>query len=175
MVHDPGGKSLYPLQAGMHGAAYLTPDEQHRLWLARVWGRGACYVAILGHNPSAARPDMDDPTIRRDIGFAQRWGFDGLFKINCMTYRATNPKNLLQPNLILTHHDNVDVLRKVGGRCSKVVLAYGAMHPSLHNYADEAVTILREVKNQLWCFGRTKNGDPKHPLYLKNETSLELF
>lgn len=173
--HDPGGKSLFALQPGVHGTAYITPDEKDRLWLGRVWGTGARYALIVGMNPSVARPDMDDPTIRRDIGFAQRWGFDGVFKTNVSTYRATNPKMLLAADVRLAHPDNLFVARKMAGRCSKVVLAYGAIHPKLESLAKEYVAALRAICPELWCFGRTKAGHPKHTLYLPNDAALELF
>lgn len=170
MAHDPGGKSLFPLQPGVTGNAYITEDEKHRLWLSRTWGPGARYLAILGMNPSAARPDMDDPTIRRDIGFAQRPGFDGLFKINYATYRATDPKQLLALGAACVHPENKHILQKIGGRCSMVIIATGVVVPELHGYAREAIETLREIKRELWCLGFTKGGYPKHTLYLKSNT-----
>jgi len=175
MAHDPGGKALFPLQPGITGNAYITPDEQHRLWLSRTWGPGARYLAILGMNPSTARPDMDDPTIRRDIGFAQRLGFDGLFKINYATYRATDPKKLRTLGAACVHPENVHILRKIGGRCFMVIIATGVVEPALRSYARSAIDTLREVKSELWCFGFTKDGYPKHTLYLKSDTKPVRF
>lgn len=173
-MHDPGGSRLFPLQPGVHGTAYLTPDERHRLWLARVWGPNARYVAIVGLNPSTARPDMDDPTIRRDIGFAQRLGFDGVFKLNAATYRVTDPKELLTCSDIV-HPENEHILRRVAARCSQVIVAWGAYNPKLMLEVVRALAVLREAKSDIWCFGTTKHGHPRHTLYLRADTELVRF
>lgn len=175
MMHNPGGKSLYPLKPGVTGDAYITDDGVHRLWLSRVWGPGARYVMFAGMNPSAAKPDMDDPTIIRDCGFAQRWGYNGYFKVNYATYRARDPKQLLRRDIMLSHAENLHCIQKIAGRCSRVVLAYGVVHPAHRALVDDMLRVIREVKTEIYCLGRTQSGDPRHSLYLRSDTPPELF
>ena len=36
-------------------------------------------------------------------------------------------------------------------------------------------TLVRELRSEWRCFGQTKLGAPKHPLYLPKETPLQTF
>lgn len=175
MKHDPGGKSQFPLKPGVTGDAYVTDDERHRIWLSRIWGPGHRYALLIGMNPSTARADVDDQTIIRDMGFVQRWGFDGYFKGNVSSYRATSPKSLLESGVVLSHDDNLPMLRKLAGRCSKIVACWGAIHPRLQPLAAQLIAQLLIDKRELWCLGTTKHGQPRHTLYLKSDTQLQLF
>lgn len=173
-MHDPGGKSLFKLQLNVTGDAYITPDGVHRLWLKRAWRSvPKYYVAIVGLNPSTAQPDLDDPTIRRDIGFAQGFGYDALFKINPISYRCTDPSKLPLEDLV--HPENTNVIRAVAAQCSQVILAYGAAPRRLQPFIDEMLKVLRLAHPRLYCLGRTAAGHPRHTLYLRKDTPLEEF
>ena len=43
------------------------------------------------YNEATADESRDDPTIRRCIGFARRWGFARLVVLNLFAFRATRP------------------------------------------------------------------------------------
>lgn len=45
-------------------------------------------------NPSSAGATTDDPTIRRCVGLARRWGCGGLVVVNLYGQRATRPADL---------------------------------------------------------------------------------
>lgn len=173
MTHDPGGKSLFAMKPGVAGQAYLSDDEVHRIWLSRRWGPGARYVCFVGKNPSVACPELDDPTIGRECGFARRWGFDGYFKINLSTYRTTDPKKLPRDGLL--HADALHCARKIAARSSLVVLAYGTVDKKLRPLETAMLTTIVACKQKFWCLGLTQNGCPKHPLYLANDTPLSEF
>lgn len=51
-------------------------------------------MVTCGYNPSTADAMVNDPTIRKDIGFAQRLGCSAIVKVNLHTIRATKPKDL---------------------------------------------------------------------------------
>jgi hypothetical protein len=77
----------------MKRSAYISPCGAYRYSLSREWAPGpACTFIML--NPSTADADIDDPTIRRCIGFAKAWGFGGLAVVNLFAFRATSPKDM---------------------------------------------------------------------------------
>ena len=76
--------------------AYFSPDRKYRYWLLRVWDEALPIMGNIGNNPSTADERENDPTIRKDIGFATRLGFGGLLKLNAGAYRSTDPKKWLE-------------------------------------------------------------------------------
>lgn len=78
----------------MTGSAILSPCGRYRLRLDRVTGDVGPVVAIIGVNPSTADASKDDPTIRKDIGFATRLGWSRIIKANLCGYRATDVREL---------------------------------------------------------------------------------
>lgn len=175
-MHDPGGKSKFALKPGVQGAAFISDDGVYRTWLSRVWGPPPLrYALFIGANPSEAKADVDDPTVIREVGFSQDWGYSGYCKANIADYRSTDPKRLANEFIEPRSADNVITVRKLAKRADKIVLAYGAIIPRLQIFADELVQVLHADGHKLWCLGTTKNGNPKHPLYLARTTQLVEF
>ena len=79
------------MSAGFSSADVET--AKYRYWLSRKWERGP-YCVFIGLNPSTATFEEDDPTIRRCVGFAKRWGFGALVMLNIFAFRSTDPKKL---------------------------------------------------------------------------------
>ncbi|MDR9403044.1 MAG: DUF1643 domain-containing protein [Halothece sp. Uz-M2-17] len=49
---------------------------------AREWEPNASRITFIMLNPSRANATVDDPTIRRCLGFAQDWGHGSLAVVN---------------------------------------------------------------------------------------------
>lgn len=69
--------------------AAISDCGTYRYWLARRLSMGERAVAFVGINPSTADATKDDPTIRKCVGFAQRWGYDWLYMLNLCAFRST--------------------------------------------------------------------------------------
>jgi hypothetical protein len=67
---------------------------RHRYLLTRIWDKATPPVCFIMLNPSTADHHRDDPTIKRCMGFARRWGHGGIQVVNLFAYRATDPKEL---------------------------------------------------------------------------------
>src|SRR6185295_8924677 len=79
------------------GTAEFSACEVYRYWLTRELNgevrdrEGDRVLVSCGLNPSVADAEKNDPTIRKDIGFAMRWGCGKLVKVNGYGYRSTDP------------------------------------------------------------------------------------
>lgn len=150
--------------------AVISDCGRYRYTLEREWmtGAGTCLFVML--NPSTADASEDDPTIRRCIGFAQRWGYQRLEVGNLFALRATDPKQLRRlPLEEAVGHDNDRWLRRLCTRAALIVCAWGA-HSTAPYRMPWVEPILAERKGGVVCLGTTKAGQPRHPLYVKGDT-----
>lgn len=149
-------------------SAVFSPDRVYRYELWRQWGESPI-VAFIGLNPSTADETVDDPTIRRCIGFAKSWGCGGLVMLNLFAYRATDPRQLLIAEDPVGP-DNDAHLKSAVARSDMTVAAWG-VHGKLQNRGWHVVGMLGEGAH-LQALGLTKDGYPRHPLYLPSATEL---
>lgn len=140
----------------------------YRYQLERSWGPSYRLVFCM-LNPSTADAIVDDPTIRRCIGFAKRDGYDGITVCNAYALRATNPKLLKgHPDPIGPRND--EWLERSCILSPKVVVAWGAnIDPAR---AEQMTNIFRRSGTEVLCLGRTKAGHPRHPLYIRADQPL---
>ena len=74
--------------------AVLDSERNHRFLLWRFWDERP-RMLFIGLNPSTANELSDDPTVRRLCGFAQVWGYGGLYACNLFSQVTPYPKELL--------------------------------------------------------------------------------
>jgi len=156
----------------MIGEAVVDETGKYRYLLSRDWGlfgESNCKVAWIMLNPSTADANIDDPTIRRCKTFSTLWGYDSLVVVNLYALRATNPKHLLE-TIDPVGERNGDYIRKAIRESQLVVAAWGAFKLGVPGAIRP---ILHEVN--LSCLGTTKDGHPKHPLYVKATTQRQRF
>jgi hypothetical protein len=121
-------------------------------------------VAFIGLNPSTADETQDDPTIRRCISFAKDWGFDGMAMLNLFAFRATEPA-VMKAAADPVGPDNDECLRRAVRLFAMTVAAWGTH--GVHQNRDYAIRGFISPA-QLYVLGLTKDGHPKHPLYLRS-------
>jgi hypothetical protein len=126
-------------------------------------------VLFVMLNPSTADAELDDPTIRRCRGFARFWDCNGIAVANLYAYRSTDPKALWQA-LDPIGPENDIYLRAYARECEDVVCAWGSNAQS-HRVAYVA-KLMQEAGARLWCLGTTKDGSPRHPLYVRGDQPL---
>jgi hypothetical protein len=143
-------------------AADISQDTKYRYWLDRRWGPTPRAIVFVGLNPSTADAAQDDPTIRRCVGFAARWGFDRLVMVNLYAWRTPNPRDLRTVNDPIGPC-NIDTLRSFCMDTELVIAAWGA-HPLCCTAHALAGWIKRLPHAK--CLGLTKTGAPRHPLYV---------
>lgn len=142
-------------------------------------------VLFIGVNPSTADATFDDPTIRRMMGFALRWGFSKMTVANLFSLRATDPLDLAT-----FYRDSPDARFRLAGDLAwikalaaepevpMIVPCWGSINKIprwLRHQRDEAVDILRKTPGEpLIChLGPLVGGtEPGHPLFLPYTTEL---
>lgn len=149
--------------------AVLSPCRRYRYQLTRTWDESLATVAFVGLNPSTADATLDDPTVRRCVGFARDWGFGSLVLVNLFALRSTAPAKLYSARDPVGPENN-RWLRLAREYAETVVAAWG-VHGELHGRERE----VRRLVPNLRCLGRTSAGHPRHPLYLSKNTPLEYF
>jgi hypothetical protein len=151
-------------------SAYLSPCRTWRYSLTRdvapLTGDGT--VAFIGLNPSTADETTDDPTIRRCIDFARRWGYARLTMINLYAFRATDPRDLRAASDPVGPDNDCTIAKVVGG-VDLVVVAWG-----VHADSERAARVLALI-GAPHCLGTTKAGAPRHPLYVRATTRPQAF
>lgn len=154
--------------------ALLSPDGVFRYTLGRRWSDGPRRVVFLMLNPSTADASVDDPTIRKCIGFARCWGFHALTVVNLFAFRATKPADLKRGGFQVGP-DNLDHITTQAIEAERVVLAWGANVGPHEVWPARVVSELQRLRVKLSCLGLCGNGSPRHPLMLAYETKLEPF
>lgn len=150
----------------LHQSAVISDCEQYRYSLTRVIYGGARNVLFVGLNPSTADATLDDPTIRRCVGFAKLWGFNRLLMGNIYAFRSTDPKGLLTAENPVGPKNRDELSNMID--VSELVIAAWASNPLTAAAKEIADFILSQEKVK--CLGQNKNGSPKHPLYLAKST-----
>ena len=155
--------------------AVISEDGLYRYSLWRHWDACADVMVFIMLNPSTADAEVDDPTIRRCVGFAKREGCGGIEVINLYALRATKPRHLLD------HPDpegpsNASVWRVILDYYHRgpIVAAWGS-HIHMGGLPASRAFWEQGMGRMLKCLGITKGGDPKHPLYLAADTPLQRF
>lgn len=144
--------------------ATLSDCGLYRYSLSRSWGFEP-WVGFLMLNPSTADASLDDPTIRRCIGFAKAWGYGGLMVVNLFALRATDPEDLrdsAEAGIHVVGSKNDQHILECYTKVDRMVAAWGA-HPFARKRAEEVIKLLN---GSLCCLRLTKGGHPAHPLYL---------
>jgi hypothetical protein len=118
-------------------------------------------LTFLMLNPSTANEREPDPTVRRCIGYARALGHSGLLVANLFALRAPDPA-ALAAHADPVGPENDEVLRSLPD--GPLVAAWGA-HPMAKARAHQVRKLLGE--RPLLCLARTKDGAPRHPLYLR--------
>lgn len=153
--------------------ALFSSDRVYRYALWRPTGGGnGKIVGFIGLNPSTADEVNNDPTVRRCIGFAQRWGYSAMYMLNIFGYRSTDPRGLKDIDDPVGP-GNDEAISVFANRCEKIVSCWG-VHGEYLGRGRRVMEILYPANN-VYSLGVTKSGHPKHPLYLRGDTDPMLY
>lgn len=156
---------LFPetYQAGAEFSACGT--YRYRLW--RIWDTDKPLLLWIMLNPSTADDKQLDPTCARCQKWAQTWGYGGFMVANVFALRSTDPKGLYRINDPVGS-ENDQAIRDMVAMADKVIVAWGN-HAEYKGRFTEVLQMLDEMGVEPECLVVTQEGQPGHPLYLKEE------
>lgn len=151
-------------------SAVISACGLYRYLLQREWLGGYGRALFVMLNPSTADATQDDPTIRRCIGFAKAWGCAGLEVVNLYAYRATKPADMLAAGDPIGPANDSHI-RAAAHRAKVIVAAWGA------NAARDRSVAVRSLLSDhtMHALGLTKDGHPRHPLFVRGDAQLISF
>jgi hypothetical protein len=119
------------------------------------------FVQFIGLNPSTADETHNDPTVRRCMDFAKRWGYSAMCMTNIFAWRDTDPLKMKAAGDPIGY-ENDDWLVRVAKGAHIRVACWGNDGAHL----GRGVQVGRMIPHDLHCLGTNADGSPKHPLYL---------
>jgi hypothetical protein len=135
---------------------------EYRYSLTRVWDPALATITFVLLNPSTADAVQLDPTLRRCVGFAEREGCGGMVILNLYAFRTKDPKVMMAATDPVGP-DNDRMLADVTGT---VVAGWGT------NAGPARVARALRLLPRLNALGVTKDGHPRHPLYVPADAPL---
>jgi len=161
-------------------SAVISPCGRYRYTLRRdIDGvqKSRNPIVFVGVNPSTADADTDDATIRKLKGFCQRFGVGEFVIVNLFSYRATDVRELaLCSDTKGPDHDYY--VRSAFGQAGCIVPMWGdqtKLPLALRGEIDRMTKLIKSMGVPVYAFGRTKLGDPMHPLMLPYSTRLQTW
>lgn len=128
---------------------------------------------FVGLNPSTADETQDDPTIRRCMDFARRWGFGALCMTNLFAWRDTKPENMKKATDPIGPLNDFYLSRLA--RDAGIVIAAWGKHGSHLRRADYFKSLTSEAGFDLYALRLNGDGSPEHPLYIPATTKPTLL
>lgn len=158
------------IEPDMQRGAVFSHDQRYRWVLTRTFDGTKGMVNFIMLNPSTADAELDDPTIRRCIGFARDLGFGQLIVTNLFAIRATDPRVIKVTEDPVGKESNDGYIKATALRAKMIICAWGN-HGRFGGRADEVLGMLAGIGMLEKCHALrvSAGGHPCHPLYLPSD------
>ena len=194
-MHIPSGTTdtleLVTFRRALEAANRENPEYDVNKWLyvpnfyseyRYILGtRGKNPLICIGINPSTAKPDDLDNTLKSVERIALHNGFDSFIMFNVYAQRATDPDTMEKTCNLLLHKENMEAFSYVLSISEKpaVWAAWGTIIEK-RDYLPQCLRDMLAVGEELgaawYCAGKvSKKGHPHHPLYLRKDEKIKPF
>ena len=144
--------------------ATYSDCETYRYALTRTWDPKGKKLGFVMLNPSKATEVSNDPTVGRCENRARALGFGAFQVTNLFALRETDPHKMRKHPT--PEGPEADAALRGAATWADVTIAAWGVH-GVHRGRDVAVRALfDDIGHPLQCIGLTKEGHPRHPLYL---------
>ncbi len=144
--------------------AVYSDCERYRYSLTRIWQPQGLRVLFVMLNPSTATEVQNDPTVERCERRARALGFGGFQVTNIFAWRDTDPRKMRAASDPIGPQNDTTISEGVAG-ADQIIAAWGAHGAHLARGAS-VEALLRDADRTIHHLGLTKQGHPKHPLYI---------
>lgn len=195
MAHIPSAPtsalSLLTFREALAAANTPSPEYDIEKWLYApnfyseyrylLGTRGKNPLICIGINPSTAKPDALDNTLKSVERIALGNGYDSFLMFNVYAQRATSPDDMEKVYNPALHRENLEAFRYILSISDHpaVWAAWGAIiekRKYLPDCVRDLVAAGEEFSASWYCAGAiTKKGHPHHPLYLRKDEKLKPF
>jgi len=160
-------------KADAASVAVYSPCECYRYLLTRTWDANRPKLLFAMLNPSTATEVQNDPTVERCERRARALGFGAFRVTNIFAFRATDPRVMrAQPDPVGPGNDQA--LVESARWADQVICAWGG-HGVFRDRGPQVEALLRATGRALYHLGLTKDGQPRHPLYIAYATQPQLW
>ncbi|MEM6636960.1 MAG: DUF1643 domain-containing protein [Pseudomonadota bacterium] len=144
--------------------AIYSPCESYRYTLTRTWHPGGEKALFVMLNPSTATEVQNDPTVERCERRARTLGFGAFRVCNIFSWRETDPKAMRRASDPIGPGNDAAILEACHW-ADQIVCAWGT-HGAHLDRGPSVEGIMRASGQMLFHLGLTKDGHPRHPLYI---------
>ena len=155
-------------QDGTVSTVTYSDCEKYRYDLTRTWDAGGKRLLYIMLNPSKADEFRNDPTVERCERRARALGYGAFRVTNIFAWRDTDPKLLRRAKKPIGP-DNAAMLNASCEWADGILAAWGTHGAHLDRGAHVA-GLLHAQDTPLYHLGLTKDGHPRHPLYISYQT-----
>ncbi|MCV6545750.1 MAG: DUF1643 domain-containing protein [Cohaesibacter sp.] len=149
---------------GIESSALYSPCERYRYALSRQWDEKGKKLLFLMLNPSKATELKNDPTIERCERRAIALGYGAFRACNLFAFRATDPRDLKKEKQPIGPDNLAHIL--IGANWADDILCAWGTHGSHMGLGFAVKALLEQQNHSLLHLGLSKDGHPKHPLYI---------
>ena len=144
--------------------AVYSDCERYRYALTRIWepeDKSALFVML---NPSTATEVQNDPTVERCERRARALGFGGFRVCNIFAWRDTDPRQMRRA-ADPVGPGNDAAIREACAWADTIICAWGT-HGAHLDRGVAVLALMRDTGRDLYHLGLSKEGHPRHPLYI---------
>lgn len=152
------------LKGDAESVATYSPCERYRYDLTRVWDAGGTRAHFIMLNPSTATEVQNDPTVERCERRARALGHGAFRVTNIFAWRDTDPRAMRRADDPIGPGNDAAILSACDW--GDVVICAWGTHGNHLGRGPRVEAMLRERNVPLNHLGLTKDGHPKHPLYI---------
>ena len=162
--------------------------RSYRWILKRELLSGEKTVVFIGLNPSKANLSNNDRTLNRIINFCSKWNYKNIYIINLFGLISKSPIQLSKSNDPIGNNNDLITLKSLefwreDSNCD-LWLGWGDKG-QLKERDRKVIKLIKNFSNfkskennyskRVLSLGLSKKGNPRHPLYMPNQSYLRQF